>query len=157
MQPKIYLSYGMEFADYQESLDRSLYLRTELMMMGYQVFNPHTDECELKGGLGIYQKEDLPKLRKNNLIEFSRVMKEIIKSDLEEIHFSDAIVCFLDKSARGGVPGELTVAHLLGIPVYSIIKAEDLDQVSGWTLCCSDYTFYSIEDCLNFIKQNPIL
>jgi hypothetical protein len=154
---KIYLSYGMEFADYQESYDRSIKLRTELQKLGYETFNPHTDECELKGSLGIYNKEDLPNLRKNNLSEFSVVMKEIIKSDLAEIHYTDAIVAYLDKSARGGVPGELTVASLLGIPVYSIVNPDEVDQISGWTLGCSDFTFSSIEECIEHIRTNPII
>lgn len=147
----------MEFADYQESYDRSIKLRTELQKLGYETFNPHTDECELKGSLGIYNKEDLPRLRKENALEFHAVMKEIISSDLAEIHYADAVVAYLDKSARGGVPGELTVASLLGIPVYSIIKVEEIDQISGWTLGCSDFTFKSIEECVEHLRANPIV
>lgn len=154
---KIYLSYGMEFADYQESYDRSLFMRNELSKLGYETFNPHTDECELKGLMGIYNKEDLPNLRKTNAVEFTAVMKKIIDSDIAEIHYSDAVVAYLDKSARGGVPGELTVAHMLGIPVYSIIKNEDVDQISGWTVSCSDFVFSSVEECINYIRTNPII
>lgn len=147
----------MEFADYQESYNRSINIRQQLNALGYDVFNPHTDETELKGSLGIYKKEDLPNLRKNDLPEFVRVMKAIVDSDLAEIHYADAVVVYLDRSARGGVPGELTVAHLLGIPVYSIVKTEDLDQISGWTLSCSDHLFSSVDECINYIRTNPII
>ncbi len=147
----------MEFADPIIARARGLHLRNSLTSMGYDTFNPYSDEGNLLETFGLSSSPELIALKKTDFTRFLMIMKEIRKSDMMQLYTSDAVIAFLDKSARGGVVGELTVAQEENIPVYSIVVSEDIPHVSGWTLSCSDHMFSTVDECLAYIRTNPVI
>lgn len=147
----------MEFADIESAKARALILRNRLSIMGYETFNPYTDEGSLLETFGLSSSPELISLKHTDFERFLFIMREIRKADMLQLYTSDAVIAFLDKSARGGVVGELTVAQEENIPVYSIVTKEDIPDISGWTLSCSDHMFWDIDSCLECIKNNPVI
>lgn len=147
----------MEYADVEIARARGLHLRNSFTSMGYDTFNPYTDEGNLLESFGLSSSPELIALKSTDLDRFLFILREIRKADMLQLYSSDAVVAFLDKSARGGVVGELTVAAEENIPVYSIVVAEDIPHISGWTLSCSDKMFWNIDECLEYIRKNPII
>jgi nucleoside 2-deoxyribosyltransferase len=157
MATKIYLSYGMEYANPVEARARATTLRNKLIGLGYEVFNPYTDESDILSRFNLSSSEELTDLKRTDFDRFLMIMREIRKMDVEELANSDAVIVYLDRSARGGVVGEITLAAATDIPVYSIIEKGDIPHISGWTLSCPDKIFWDMDTCLEYITNNPIL
>ncbi len=149
----------MEFADVEFSQSRASVVKKELQGMGYEVFNPW--EAPWLGAVfqefGLSNVSELHALKQTDLDTYLDIISEIRKSDLDELRFSDLVIGFLDKSARGGVSGELTLASELGIPVYCVLTREQVPEISGWTISCSEKLFMNINDCMDFVRNNPVI
>lgn len=77
-------------------------------------------------------------------------------ADWEAVLRSDFIIANIDKDVQTiGTIGEIFIAYLYKIPVYLIInvpKVEANSTLLAWVLESGGDVFYSVNECVNFIK-----
>lgn len=78
-------------------------------------------------------------------------------ADWEAVLRSDFIIANIDKDVQTiGTIGEILVAYLFKIPIYLIInvpKTEANSTLLAWVLESGGDVFYSVNECVNFIKE----
>ena len=145
-----YLCGPIEFADDGGKLWRrklTPFLRDQL---GHHVYDPAEDE---RKNLTVDEAAHFREWKKQDLERYRRAVRKIIAFDLDLIdHKADYVVCYWDATATqsGGTAAELTFAHRKGIPVY-LVTPLPVEEISGWTLGCSDQVFSSIELLKEFL------
>lgn len=118
---------------------------------GCEAYNPATDETK---PLTDEEREHFRSWRTTDFDRFQRTMRKIIRRDLERLAASDGVICLWDPACRngGGTPGELTLAHARGIPVY-MVTAMPLTEISCWVLGCCDRIFASFGELESFMEE----
>ncbi len=150
--PKVYLCGGMEYAG-----DGGAGWRKEateaLHQLGYDVFNPCTDEAPLLYPHGLKNAKEFVNLKYTDVPKFRMVMKHIIDYDLDVLTKCDVVLAYLDQTAIGGASGEMTLAYYMKIPVVGVQVTRDLVGIPGWNLGCVDTLFDSLAKALEHFGQ----
>lgn len=130
-----YLAGAIEHApDGGEAWRRALapFLRDTL---GWEVYDPTAEEAqwltaEERLHFRAWKAADLPR--------FQEAMRRVIAADLAKLRSADLVICLWDEHVKngGGTHGELTLAHLLGIPVHLVLGMPQA-EVSSWILGCA--------------------
>lgn len=103
---------------------------------GHESYNPHIEEPKI---LTPEKREQFRFLKTENLPEFQKIVRKLIRNDIHSILTDiDYVICLWDEHAEkgGGTYGELTFAFFHGIPVY-MVTTKPLEQISGWILGCT--------------------
>jgi hypothetical protein len=146
-----YLSGGMEYAE-----NYGADWRTEIESwlkknVSHDCFNPVRASEKFLNSLHPGIDFRLSKL--NDLETHKKIAKEIVKLDsMEIILHSDYVICYYDGSAQrgAGTKGELTVAALMGKPVYLIVGMPVAD-IPSWVIGCSDKIFGDFNELKKFL------
>tara|TARA_X000001036_G_C20408208_1_gene695843 strand:+ start:286 stop:747 length:462 start_codon:yes stop_codon:yes gene_type:complete len=121
------------------------------LKLNHDVFNP---VIETKNIIEKYQGKDFREMIKTNPQEYKKVIRKIIKVDLESVvHQTDYLIVKWDKNVfkGGGTHGEITMAYWLGKPVYLVNKLP-IDDMSSWIFSCSEEIFDNFEDLKKKLK-----
>ncbi len=153
--PKVYLSAAIEWAPDNGIGWREVAQET-LHKLGYDVYNPATDEEALLAPHGLADSKALTRLKFTDLDKFQVCIKKIIDYDIDVLLESDLVLLYLDSHFSGGSAGEITLARHFKIPVIAIVNKSNLVPISGWMLGCCDVMVASLEEALQYIKDNPI-
>lgn len=127
-----------------------------LRELGYQVYNPASDEQQVLEPFGLKSAEEFLALKKDPLTygRFREVMKRIIDYDLQKLGQADAVLAKLDRTLSGGTAGEVTVMRwILNRPVYAVVSPDDLPHISGWLGACLSHIFKDLDTALDYIKK----
>ncbi len=153
MKLTAYLSGGMEYADNYGAdwrSDLEAWLKDEL---AHDCFNPvRASEVFLESR---YPGVDFRVSKLNDFEKHRQIAKEIVRLDSREIILrSDYVICYYDDSAQrgAGTKGELTIAALLGKPVY-FIRGMDISAIPSWVIGCADEIFDSFEKLKAFLGK----
>lgn len=153
MNLNAYLSGGMEYAqnygaDWRAGLEA--WLKKEL---DHNCFNPvRASEQFLESR---YPGIDFRNSKLDDFAKHREIAKEIVQLDSREIILhSDYIICYYDESAQrgAGTKGELTVAALLGKPVY-FVRGMELPDIPSWVIGCADEIFDDFERLKSFLRR----
>jgi len=119
---------------------------------GHDVYNPHIEEPKI---LTPEEREQFRLLKTENLPEFQKIVRKLIRNDIKSILTEiDYIICLWDEYAEkgGGSYGELTFAFYHGIPVYMVTPME-LAHISGWILGCTTDFFKNFDELKTFLQD----
>ena len=151
---RVYLSGGMEYArsegeDWRRKTEA--WLKKELSHLS---FNPNTASVRFLAKKG-YSNSAFRALKSRNLLEYQRIVSQIVKRDTAEIvQNASYVICNWDRSAeRGaGTKGEVTIAKLARKPVYVVTRIRP-ENIPGWILGCTTQLFSSFDDLKLFLKR----
>jgi hypothetical protein len=108
------------------------------------------DPCDF-----VYNKEydTLSEHRdKNTTNEAYRFSSTVVDGDLDAVRDSDAIVVWLDPYLGSGSTGEMSVARVLGIPVYGIAaEGFDVEKLHPWLMGCVTRFFSDMNSFRQFV------
>ncbi len=136
-----YLSGGMEYADNYGAdwrSDMEGWLRNNL---AHSCFNPVRESERFLGSR--YPDIDFRRSKSEDFEKHRQIARDIVRLDSREIIMrSDYVICFYDDSAQrgAGTKGELTIAALMGKPVY-LIRGMDIADIPSWVIGCADRIF----------------
>ena len=108
--------------------------------LNHKVFNPVK---ETQSRIKECTKSDFRSMKKTNPSEYIKIIRKIIKLDLEAvINDSDYLIVNWDKSVLkgGGTHGEITMAYWVKKPIY-IVNSLPLDEMSSWIFSCANHVF----------------
>ena len=135
--------------------DDGLGWRTDIIphitVLGYDVFNPPVDQPLLTG----VSKPLLLDLMKKDLTKYQEACTKIVDADLKALSKCSLLIAKIDEGVlRGsGTFGELTVAHMLKIPVLAWIDLpEGVTTIPSWAFGC--ITHYTVHE-RDFYKLIP--
>lgn len=155
MKTKIYLSYAMQFvADEELQKQRVSQFRDRLIELGFDVYNPYTDEDHIFTMCGCSSRKEFLDLQSNDHKAFIECMRKIRKYDIEQLESSDLVIAFIDPITSGGLSGELTIAAYTDIQVYGIVDPANYKNISGWVLSCCDSLFETTDELIELVKKN---
>ena len=140
-----YLSGPIENAKNDGANWRNIMTKWLGLKLNHDVFNP---VIETKNIIEKYQGKDFREMIKTNPQEYKKVIRKIIKVDLESVvHQADYLIVKWDKNVfmGGGTHGEITMAYWLGKPVY-LVNNLPIDEVSSWIFSCSEEIFDNFEN-----------
>lgn len=87
--------------------------------------------------------------------EIKEIMQEIFVDDCEFITNCDYLICYYIGRSYGTI-SEQGIAYYLNKFLNKKVKTINIFHESfnpdEWVLCCSDYVFFNIEECMNFLK-----
>ena len=88
--------------------------------------------------------------------EIKAIMQEIFQEDCKFIGDCDYLICYFTGRAYGTI-SEQGIAYYLSTFLRKNIRtlciiAQDFHP-DEWVLCCSDEIFFSIEECLTFLRE----
>ena len=132
-KPLVYLAGAMEKAGPYGAQWRED-ITPHLEKLGYSIWNPYIEEA----AIDINPKK-LSGLKRSNYETFKKYCRKIVDYDLEHLKKCAVVVCRLDWAVQlgAGTYGELTVCHLLGIPVYAWIDRKGgVRDIPGWAMGC---------------------
>ncbi len=149
-KPLVYLAGAMEHAP-----DNGCGWRAEITpfltdTLGHRVFDPCIEENHV---LTPEELQNFRNWKSGDLGRFREIVRKIIKTDLETlVHKVNYVVCLWDEHVlRGaGTHGELTLAHLHGIPVY-MVNHMPIEQTSSWIIGCTTEIFPDFEALRNHL------
>ena len=149
---KAYLAGAIEHAP-----DKGKAWRTEMAdflksNFGHDSYNPHIEEPLI---LTLGEREAFRRLKTENLSEFQKIVRKLIRNDIKSILTEiDYIICLWDEYAEkgGGTYGELTFAFYYDIPVYMVTPME-LSKISGWILGCTTEFFKNFDELKSFLRE----
>ena len=148
-----YLSGGMEYAENYGADWRGEMEKWLKQKLNHESFNPvRASEEFLKSK---YPRVDFRQTKLNDFEKHRTIAKEIVKLDSTEIILrSDYLICYYDESAQrgAGTKGELTVAALLGKPVY-LVNGMQIENVPSWVLGCTDEIFEDFDSLKKFLLE----
>jgi len=124
------------------------FLRKEF---GHEFYNPHIEEPKI---LTPAEREQFRSLKNENLPEFQKIVRKLIRNDIQSILTEiDYVICLWDEHAEkgGGTYGELTFAFYHGIPVYMVTPLK-LENISGWILGCTTEFFKNFDELKSFLR-----
>lgn len=83
--------------------------------------------------------------------KFKRLMRNIIKVDIQYVRKCDFVVAYWDEAARagGGSYCEIYDAYMNNIPVYCVMVTE----CPAWVKACCDEIFLSFDALKEFLKE----
>ena len=113
--------------------------------LGHKVFNPVLETKSILDNISI---EDFRLLKNTNPSEYKKIIRRIIKVDLEAVaQQADYLIVKWDKSVLkgGGTHGEVTMAYWLKKPIY-LVNDLPIEDVSSWIFSCSEEIFDDFED-----------
>jgi len=150
---RTYLSGGMEYAKGEGvnwRREMEVWIESNL---GHTAFNPNREsEQFLTRVLPDIAFRDL---KKNNLANYTTLVRELIDTDIHEIaERSDYVICYWDDGAQrgAGTTGEVTMARFTGKPVY-LVTDLDLQEIPGWILGCATMVFGSFDELKEFLLR----
>jgi hypothetical protein len=120
---------------------------------GHTVYDPieNDDKYPL-----VETMNQLKKSPRENCAKIKEIMQEIFIDDCEFITGSDYIICYFAGRALG-TSSEQGIAYYLnrfmGKRIKTICIFDKEFMPDEWTLCCSDYTFFSLDECKEFLKE----
>ena len=120
--------------------------------LNHKVFNP---VIETKPILEKYRGKNFREMKKTSPLEYKRVIREIIKVDLESVvNQADYLIVKWDKTVfkGGGTHGEITMAYWLGKPIY-LVNELPVEDISSWIFSCSNYVFNNFDDLKSKLKK----
>lgn len=94
---------------------------------------------------------------KKHLHMYKCISDEIVEFDLDIIlNRTDIVVCYLDQAAldSSGTVSELTVAKLLGIPVYCVVGVP-IKKLPLWTIGTITKRFSNFKELLEHLSKHP--
>lgn len=128
--------------------DLAAFVKTEF---GHESYNPHIEEPKI---LTPAERTQFRSLKTENLSEFQKIVRKLIRNDINSIITEiDYVICLWDEYAEkgGGTYGELTVAFYQGIPVYMVTPLPP-EKISGWILGCTTEFFKDFDELKKFLK-----
>jgi len=149
---KVYLAGAIEHAPDKGKVwraDLAEFLQREF---GHEVYNPHIEEPKI---LTDEERQQFRSLKTENLPEFQKIVRKLIRNDIKSILTEiDYVICLWDKYAEkgGGTYGELTFAFYHGIPVYMVTPMK-LQEISGWILGCTTDFFKNHDELKTFLHD----
>ncbi len=152
---KAYLAGAIEHAPDEGRVwraDLAAFLKTEF---GHESYNPHIEEPKI---LTAMEREQFRALKHRNLSEFQKIVRKLIRNDINSILTEiDYVVCLWDEYAEkgGGTYGELTVAFYHNIPIYMVTPLP-LEKISGWILGCTTEFFKDFDELKMFLKARIV-
>lgn len=132
--------------------DLAAFLKAEF---GHDSYNPHIEEPKI---LTADERKQFRALKTENLPEFQKIVRKLIRNDINSILTEiDYVVCLWDEYAEkgGGTYGELTVAFYHNIPVYMVTPLP-LSDISGWILGCTTEFFKDFDELKKFLKARIV-
>jgi len=112
--------------------------------LNHKVFNPVIETKSIVEKISV---EDFRLLKNTNPNEYKKIIRKIIKVDLEAVvNQADYLIVKWDKSVfkGGGTHGEVTMAYWLDKPVY-LVNNLPINDISSWIFSCSDEIFDNFE------------
>ncbi len=135
-------------ADWRKEIET--WLRNEL---NHDAFNPVRASEEFLGSQ--YPGLDFRETKLNDFEMHKEIAREIVRLDSREIILrSDYVICYYDESAQrgAGTKGELTVAALLGKPVY-FVRGMEIADIPSWVIGCADHIFDDFDQLKKFLSE----
>lgn len=151
---RVYLSGGMEYArgegaDWRQAMEAWL-----MEALSESVFNPNVQSSLFLARRG-FTKASFRAMKAGNPARYQRLVSRIVDKDSQEIvNNTSYVICKWDRSAQkgAGTKGEITVARLVGKPVY-LVTSIDSTRIPGWVLGCATRMFLSFADLKLFLKN----
>ena len=145
---KIYLAGAIEFSpDHGAGIRQQLI--NEFKDTNFELINP----CDFE-----YNQAEFPTLlsyQKEESHNFSDCLKNAIKvsnGDIKSLSNCHALISVIDEFCGTGTASEMSVANILGIPIFSLIKNSDnWRNINPWILGQTTFLFYSINDLKEYI------
>jgi nucleoside 2-deoxyribosyltransferase len=157
MKTKIYLSYAMQFVkDEQLQRQRIDGLKHQLLNLGFEIYNPYTDEDNVFNLCGCKDRQTFIELQKKDFKAFMQCMKKIRDHDIQHLNSSDIIIAFIDPIVSGGLAGELTLAAYEDKTVYGIINPAEYKNISSWVMSCCDRIFDNTEQVIQQLESEEL-
>lgn len=148
---KFYLAgpvgYGKDGTDWKEKLKQIL------RKNGHTVYDP----IENDGKYPLIPKMNkLKEESKKNFKEIKQIMQNVFTDDCEFIKESDYLLCYFKGRAYGTI-SEQGIAYFANKFFNKKVKTISIFDESfipdEWVLCCSDYIFFSTEECEKFLES----
>jgi nucleoside 2-deoxyribosyltransferase len=151
---KVYLAGAMEFAPDDGRGWRAI-VQALLQKENITVFNPCTEEGDIFERYNFSSHGEFHAAKIKDYERFKVCMNEIAVADLKEIASSDYILAYITPDLGGGTPGEMTYArYVLDIPVIGVMHSEStVEGASGWVMACCDEIFNSLEEAVEYIRD----
>ncbi|MCX7766128.1 MAG: hypothetical protein N2246_05420 [Candidatus Sumerlaeia bacterium] len=150
--PLAYLSGAMEGAP---NLGRNWRRRMRRFLEGelkHCVFDPTENISRL---LSANERRNFRQWKLNAPDKFFPVIRRIIDNDLKILTTeTDYVVCYWDEYVchGAGTAAEISIAYMLGIPVYFITPLP-FDKVSSWALGCATEIFTTFRQFYRFMRR----
>jgi len=154
---RVYLSGGMEYAQFEGADWRSEIEGWIRKTLGHSAFNPNIESARF---LKKHVRGNFRRLKTENTPRFTEIVGRIVDLDSREIaRRTDYVVCYWDRSAQrgAGTKGELTIAKLFDKPVYMVTEVRP-ENIPGWILGCTTKMFGSFFELKEFLEDefNPV-
>jgi hypothetical protein len=124
-----------------------------LRQSGHEVYDPIENDFKYPQ---VSKMNILKENSKENWAATKEIMQEIFRDDCRYITNCDFLICYF-KGRSLGTAAEQCLAYFLTKLGGKRIKTINIFDCSfnpdEWVLCCSDFVFFSIEDCLKFLKR----
>jgi nucleoside 2-deoxyribosyltransferase len=150
-KPLVYLA-GSIMAAKDGGLAWRADITPHLNNLGYTLFNPVYDQPRLTG----ISKDSLLSLQKTGKIDdYQKACNTVVDTDISILKKASIVVAKIDEGVLNGAGtfGELTVARMLGIPVFAWIDLPGgINQVPAWAFGC--ITHYTVQE-REFYKMIP--
>ncbi|MBU0712623.1 hypothetical protein KJ762_01395 [bacterium] len=149
---KAYLAGAIEHAPDKGKAWRADLAEFLQIEFGHESYNPHIEEPKI---LTPEERKQFHVLKTENLLEFQKIVRKLIRNDIKSILTEiDYVICLWNEHAEkgGGTYGELTFAFYHGIPVYMVTPME-LANISGWILGCTTEFFKNFDELKEFLRK----
>jgi len=149
---KAYLAGAIEHAPDKGKAWRADLAEFLKIEFGHESYNPHIEEPKI---LTPEERKQFRVLKTENLLEFQKIVRKLIRNDIKSILTEiDYVICLWNEHAEkgGGTYGELTFAFYHGIPVYMVTPME-LANISGWILGCTTEFFKNFDELKEFLRK----
>ena len=124
--------------------------------LAHSVFDP---VLETKSIIQKIDSNDFRMMKSNDPIEYKKIIREIIKLDLNAlVDEADYLIVNWDKAVfrGGGTHGEVTMAYWLNKPVY-MVNSLPMEDVSSWIFSCTDFVSDNFEELKEKLEQTYLL
>ena len=124
--------------------------------LSHRVFDP---VLETKSIIQKVDSNDFRMMKSNDPIEYKKIIREIIKLDLNAlVDEADYLIVNWDKAVfrGGGTHGEVTMAYWLNKPVY-MVNSLPMEDVSSWIFSCTDFVSDNFEELKEKLEQTYLL
>lgn len=148
---KFYLAgpvgYGSPGIEWKEEMKE--FLRS----CGHEVYDPI--ENDHKYPL-VAKMNVLKENAREHTLEIKQIMQEIFMDDCAFISECDYVICYF--AGRGyGTISEQGIAYYLqkffGKSIQTLSIFDSTFHPDEWLLCCSDHVFFSIPECVSFLRR----
>jgi hypothetical protein len=103
----------------------------------------------------ITDQAELNRLKKEDIPEYKRIMRQLIYLDLQFVEDVDIIITRWEGEPTSGTIGEAQHSHLCETPNY-LVTSKPLTEVPGWFLACFDAEFSNLTEVIEHIKQQHL-